>query len=189
MNCEAFITVPTNQELDIIDCNFIFDPVANVITCDGSNGTEKQYTLNGIFTFPDFHDSFDLKICNDLIQDVADGFHSYLFLGGTREAMVPTSTILRNVLTRLMQVSDRFHKIEVSVLEVYGESVRDLLSIENQTVVDGFLVIGNEYQLCKSLLDVDLIMDQVDQHHIDQEGISYLLFRIRTSMFVVLIIY
>jgi hypothetical protein len=187
MNIEVVLTVPTDEELDKMNSNFIFDSTSNVITCDGMDGVEKQYSLDGVYTFANFPSVCSPKIVNPLIQDVVEGYHTYLFLCGTRESSLPQQTpgIVRQLLLKLIEYSERFHRIEVSVLEVYSESIRDLLSPNSQVSLKGFTIVGNEYQLVKSQLDIESIMNQVDQHHVDHEGLAYLLFRARTSTFVV----
>ena len=55
MDIQAFVVVPTEEELDNIDSNFSVENVSNTVTVDCANGMERTIRLDGIFTFSNFY--------------------------------------------------------------------------------------------------------------------------------------
>jgi hypothetical protein len=194
MNCQSILVVPTDEELDQLDCNFSFDSNANIVTCDTTLGVEKSYSVDSVLTFGNFGALYDMRIVTPLIQDAVSGYNSFLFCAATKESMMPYALygdhssrgILKDVLLQLLEQSETFHSVSLSVIELYSESIRDILSPNNEVSFQKNQLCGNEVLELKTQYDVESILHQVGMHQFAGDGLSYTLFIIELTRLMVI---
>jgi hypothetical protein len=193
MNVESFLVVPTDEELDRMDCNFSFDSNSNTVTCDTAMGIEKTYPVDTVLTFGNFRTLYDMKVVTPMIQDAVSGYHTFLYCASTKESMMPSALygdnqsrgILKDVLIQLLEQSETFHTVSLSVVELYSESIRDILSPNNQVTCRKNQLFGNEVLELKTQYDVESVMHQVAMHQFAGDRLAYTLFMIQLSRLVV----
>jgi hypothetical protein len=182
MNIQAFLLVPTPDELAKIETECTYELHSSTLTCvDPISGLENTFLLDGIFTTQEYESKLLGRIVHGMFEDCMQGYNVSLLLSASSaypyvDELLYGSTIMKTSLLKSIGslFLNNFDKsdfvLEARAVECFGWSLRDLLdSKNNQMMLKNGQIYGAKLYSIESSIDLESFLRLVAQYHTSHE--------------------